>query len=246
MDACLHREKEIPSSRGGSPSSRLQTGDSAGNSFQSGRRNRAGCSFPVSGLSSPDFRACRALPVPRCRSGQKLRHPPKPYTPDMAFLIDLSHLSFRCHYDLVVFPHYRTHTGIAGYRGGQQHPVKVQKVAQSVGFLLPFELAVQGWSMGLFPFVNPFRMVYLRSQWSGKEYSWIISGIPAGGCSGPCACNPGLSRVGNKPYPVPAVGSSDGTSRYKYRLDGISSTFKITANGFNNILLPSFKYRLTL
>ena len=88
----------------------------------------------------------------------------------MAFLIDLSHLSFRCHYDLVVFPHYRTHTGIAGYRGGQQHPVKVQKVAQSVGFLLPFELAVQGWSMGLFPFVNPFRMVYLRSQWSGKEY----------------------------------------------------------------------------
>ena len=39
---------------------------------------------------------------------------------------------------------------------------------------------------------------------------------------------------------------SDGTSRYKYRLDGISFTFKITANGFNNILLPSFKYRLTL
>lgn len=124
--------------------------------------------YPASLLQT--FRACRALPVPRCRSGQKLRHPPKPYTPDMAFLIDLSHLSFRCHYDLVVFPHYRTHTGIAGYRGGQQHPVKVQKVAQSVGFLLPFELAVQGWSMGLFPFVNPFRMVYLRSQWSGKEY----------------------------------------------------------------------------
>ena len=124
--------------------------------------------YPASLLQT--FRACRALPVPRCRSGQKLRHPPKPYTPDMAFLIDLSHLSFRCHYDLVVFPHYRTHTGIAGYRGGQQYPVKVQKVAQSVGLLLPFELAVQGWSMGLFPFVNPFRMVYLRSQWSGKEY----------------------------------------------------------------------------
>lgn len=37
---------------GGSPSSRLQTGDSAGNSFQSGRRNPEGCSsvvsFPVS------------------------------------------------------------------------------------------------------------------------------------------------------------------------------------------------------
>ena len=52
------------------------------------------------------------------------------------------------------------------------------------------------------------------------------------------------SWVGDSP--VPAVGSSDGTSRYKYRLDGISFTFKITANGFNNILLPSFKYRLTL
>ena len=30
------------------------------------------------------------------------------------------------------------------------------------------------------------------------------------------------------------------------RLDGISFAFKITANGFNNILLSSFKYRLTL
>lgn len=51
--------------------------------------------------------------------------------------------------------------------------------------------------------------------------------------------------MGDKPNSIPSVRCTDGTSRYKYRLDGISFTFKITANGFNNILLPSFKYRLT-
>lgn len=52
--------------------------------------------------------------------------------------------------------------------------------------------------------------------------------------------------VGDKPNSIPSVRCTDGTSRYKYRLDGISFAFKITANGFNNILLSSFKYRLTL
>lgn len=33
--------------------------------------------------------------------------------------------------------------------------------------------------------------------------------------------------VGNKEYPVPPVWGSDGTSRNKHRLDGISCTFKV-------------------
>ena len=43
--------------------------------------------------------------------------------------------------------------------------------------------------------------------------------------------------LGDEPDSVPAVGSSDGTSRNNKRLDGISCTLKISTDCFKNELL---------
>lgn len=52
--------------------------------------------------------------------------------------------------------------------------------------------------------------------------------------------------VGNKPDTVPSVRGTDGTSRNKQRLDGISFTLKITADGLDDVFLPLAVYRLIL
>ena len=48
----------------------------------------------------------------------------------------------------------------------------------------------------------------------------------------PCVCT-----VGNNPYAVSSVGRADGTSRNNKRLDGVSFTFKVAADGFDDVLL---------
>ena len=48
----------------------------------------------------------------------------------------------------------------------------------------------------------------------------------------PCVCT-----VGNNPHAVPAVGRSDGTSRNNKRLDGITFSLKVAADGFDDVLL---------
>ena len=52
--------------------------------------------------------------------------------------------------------------------------------------------------------------------------------------------------VGNKPDTVPSVRGTDGTSRNKQRLDGISFTLKITADGLDDVFLTLAVYRLIL
>lgn len=58
--------------------------------------------------------------------------------------------------------------------------------------------------------------------------------------------NPCVCTVGNKPYPVPSVRCSDGTSRNKHRLDGISLLLKVSADGFDDVLLTVLLLRVTL
>ena len=50
--------------------------------------------------------------------------------------------------------------------------------------------------------------------------------------------NPCVCTVGNKPDAVPSVGRSDGTSRNNKRLDSVSFTFKVSADGLDDVLLP--------
>lgn len=52
--------------------------------------------------------------------------------------------------------------------------------------------------------------------------------------------------VGNKPDTVPSVRGTDGTSRNKQRLDGISFTLKIPTDGLDDVFLPLTVYRLIL
>ena len=46
---------------------------------------------------------------------------------------------------------------------------------------------------------------------------------------------PSVCTVGNKPDAVPAVGRSDGTSRNNKRLDGITFSLKVAADGFDDL-----------
>ena len=52
--------------------------------------------------------------------------------------------------------------------------------------------------------------------------------------------------MGNKEDTVSSVRRSDGTSRNKQRLDGISFTLKITADGLDDVFLPLTVNRLIL
>ena len=48
---------------------------------------------------------------------------------------------------------------------------------------------------------------------------------------------PSVCTVGNKPDAVPAVGRSDGTSRNNKRLDFVTFSFKVEADGFDDVFL---------
>jgi hypothetical protein len=56
----------------------------------------------------------------------------------------------------------------------------------------------------------------------------------------------GVFKMGNEEDPVSPVRRTEGTSRNKYRLDGVSFTLKVLTDGFNDILLPSFVYTVIL
>lgn len=74
----------------------------------------------------------------------------------------------------------------------------------------------------------------------------MISGSPFWRLFAPLGLQSLAIGVGNKPYPVPPVRGTDGTSRNKQRLDGISFTLKIPADGLDDVFLPLAVYRLIL
>lgn len=74
----------------------------------------------------------------------------------------------------------------------------------------------------------------------------MISGRPFCWLPGPLTLKSEAIGVGNKPDTVPSVRGTDGTSRNKQRLDGISFTLKITADGLDDVFLPLTVYRLIL
>lgn len=74
----------------------------------------------------------------------------------------------------------------------------------------------------------------------------MISGSPFWRLFAPLGLQSLAIGVGNKPNPVPPVRGTDGTSRNKQRLDGISFTLKITADGLDDVFLPLAVYRLIL
>lgn len=74
----------------------------------------------------------------------------------------------------------------------------------------------------------------------------MISGRPFCWLPGPLILKSEAIGVGNKPDTVPSVRGTDGTSRNKQRLDGISFTLKITADGLDDVFLPLAVYRLIL
>lgn len=63
---------------------------------------------------------------------------------------------------------------------------------------------------------------------------------------GPLGLQSRAIGVGNKPGTIPAVRRTDGTSRNKQRLDGISFSLKISADGLDDIFLPFSVYRVHL
>jgi hypothetical protein len=74
----------------------------------------------------------------------------------------------------------------------------------------------------------------------------MISGSPFWRLFAPLGLQSLAIGVGNKPNPVPPVRGTDGTSRNKQRLDGISFTLKIPADGLDDVFLPLAVYRLIL
>ena len=74
----------------------------------------------------------------------------------------------------------------------------------------------------------------------------MISGSPFCWLPGPLILKSEAIGVGNKPDTVPSVRGTDGTSRNKQRLDGISFTLKIPTDGLDDVFLPLTVYRLIL
>ena len=108
--------------------------------------------------------------------------------------------------------------------------MEVKEVRQAVGILLPVFRLVHGGAPLTFP-------TFHRCQWCisvavgvGSSISRMISGRPFCWLPGPLTLKSEAIGVGNKPDTVPSVRGTDGTSRNKQRLDGISFTFKITAD----------------